>query len=75
MFCPEAEEHIKKLEHSLDNILEENRRLQALIKRWEPVILWVGRLVELWEPYLDVMVSNLQELSRIYKKAKEERDG
>lgn len=72
MYCPEAEEHIKKLEHSLDNILEENQRLQAQIDRYEPVLLWVEKLVELWEMRLDTLPDNCQELCRLYRKAKEE---
>lgn len=71
MFCPEAEEHVRKLEHSLDNILTENQKLQAYINRYEPVLDWLNYLVGIWEPYLDRMPDNLQELARIYKRAKE----
>lgn len=71
MYCPEAEEHIKKLEHSLDNILEENQRLQAQIDRYEPVISFVGQLVELWMMRPATLPENNKELCRLYRRAKE----
>ena len=66
------DQYIQRLQRSIENIIDENKELQAQIDRYEPVLLWVEKLVELWEMRLDTLPDNCQELCRLYRKAKEE---
>lgn len=66
------DEYMQGLQRSIENLIDELQEKQATIDRMEPVFLFVAELEKAWSPRFDTLVPGIQELFRIYRKAKEE---